>query len=69
MLSIKPRQRAGEKGGNVQVGQVKLFEDPLETDTYASLFAIECEKLLVNNKITASCQAKRHYIKRYKQQK
>ena len=27
--------------------------------SYASLVAIECEKLLVNDKITASCQIKR----------
>ena len=37
----------------------------------ASLFAMEHEKLLVNNKITVSFQTKmfqKHYIKRYKQQ-
>ena len=40
--------------------------------THTSLFAVELEKLLVNNKIRASCQANmtpKHYSKRSKQQK
>ena len=40
--------------------------------THTSLFAVELEKLLVNNKIRASCQANmtpKHFSKRYKQQK
>ena len=40
---------------------------------YASLFAMELEKLLVKDKITVLCPAKKmspkHYIKLYKQQK
>ena len=41
---------------------------------YASLFAVELEKLLLNNKTTASCQANMfpstvsNHIKGYKQQ-
>ena len=40
--------------------------------SYSSLFALEREKLLVNDKITALCQTNmptKHYIKHYKQQK
>ena len=39
---------------------------------YASLFAVELEKLLANNKIRASCQTNmstKHYSKRCEQQK
>lgn len=60
------------------VSRLSIVHFQVNYADYASLFAVELEKLLVNNKTTASCQANMspkhciktvsNHIKDYKQQ-
>lgn len=50
------------------VSRLSIVHFQVNNANYASLFAVELEELLVNNKTTASCQANitpKHYVKPY----